>query len=443
MPLKSGKSDKILSENIAELVRSGYPQKQAVAIAYSKRRESKDAESAREYDLNGWPEIKDNPISKVGVFPYLGSQISPDLEPNTVYNVYRPEAELSDPETIESFKLIPWTNEHAMLGDEGMPAEKKGIHGVIGEDVYYEDGYLKGNIKVFSDELANLIAEGKKELSIGYRCLYDLKPGVYNGEHYDAIQRNIRGNHLALVEEGRSGKDVAVQDHFKFTFDAKELDMSKDKDLKMGKDEEKEEGKEKEMSLESLAKKVDALAEALGMLKEEHKKLMEKKEEEKSEDEECDPKDFVKKAEGIDEDKDEEAAKKEESKKASEEGDEDLKKDDEKAKKAEGMDAKITSLKQEINRLKTHGTKILLQEISRRDELARKLTPHIGTFDHADKTLEDVVRYGVKKLGLSCRAGHEESVLEGYLKGRRLSGVAVVQDSKPSSQIDAYLKGVK
>ena len=40
MPLKSGKSKKILSENIKELVNSGRPQKQAVAIAYSEKRKS-------------------------------------------------------------------------------------------------------------------------------------------------------------------------------------------------------------------------------------------------------------------------------------------------------------------------------------------------------------------------------------------------------------------
>lgn len=41
MPLKKGKGKKVRSENIAELVRSGYPQKQAVAIAYSEQRRRK------------------------------------------------------------------------------------------------------------------------------------------------------------------------------------------------------------------------------------------------------------------------------------------------------------------------------------------------------------------------------------------------------------------
>lgn len=132
MPLKSGKSQNTISENIAELVRAGHPQKQAEAIAYSNaRKTAKDNDmddenaSAREYDINGWAEIKGNPISKVGVFPYLGSQIDKSLIPDKIYQVYRPMEELNNPETINSFKLVPWTDEHEMLGKGMTPAEKK------------------------------------------------------------------------------------------------------------------------------------------------------------------------------------------------------------------------------------------------------------------------------------------------------------------------------
>jgi uncharacterized protein len=41
MPLKKGSSKKVLGENIAELRKSGYEDKQAVAIAYSERRKAK------------------------------------------------------------------------------------------------------------------------------------------------------------------------------------------------------------------------------------------------------------------------------------------------------------------------------------------------------------------------------------------------------------------
>src|SRR5579872_3852645 len=184
MPLAKGSSEKVISQNIEELINAGHSPDQAAAISYSNAGEGKDSESKREQDINGWLEIKNNPISKVGVFAYSGAQISEELEPDKIYNVYRPEEELSSEECINSFKLIPWIDEHVMLGndDENLtPAEKKGIEGVIGEEVYFKYPYLLGNIKVFSGNMRNNIDNEKKELSIGYRCEYDISAGTFNG----------------------------------------------------------------------------------------------------------------------------------------------------------------------------------------------------------------------------------------------------------------------
>jgi hypothetical protein len=86
----------------------------------------------------------------------------------------------------------------------------------------------------------------------------------------------------------------------------------------------------------------------------------------------------------------------------------------------------------------------VMREISRRDTLAQNLSRHIGVFDHKDKTAADVARYGVKKLGIYCKRGHEESAIEGFLKGARASSAVIAQDSRKScDQIDAYLKGSK
>src|ERR1019366_3956584 len=100
------------------------------ASAY--RKSGKDqAESSRVLDHNGWWEVKENPLSKVGVFMYSGKFISNSLDPAEMFAVYRPAEELSDPECIESFKLLPWTDNHPsrMLGDPSqgrMAPEEKG-----------------------------------------------------------------------------------------------------------------------------------------------------------------------------------------------------------------------------------------------------------------------------------------------------------------------------
>lgn len=439
MPLEKGNSQKVISRNIGELINAGYKKSQAAAIAYKEANEDNsildltiDKKSARIEDINNFIEIKGNPISKVGVFPYSGAQISPDLEADKIYQVYRPEEELSDPETIESFKLIPWTDEHEMLS--GKPVEgmtdpsRKGVHGVIGEDVYFEDGYLKGNLKVFSNKLAELIDSGKKELSIGYRCLYDIESGVYNGVRYDAIQRQIRGNHVALVEEGRSGHDVSVLDTFKFTFDTKGLKMA---DMENKPDDEvKDEGEE--MTLQELVKMVKELKEGhekiLSRLdggsadedEEEREEMSEKAAEEgdeagepwNEEEDEADPAMFVTKVK-LNEDESEEEEK-----------------------PADAKDSKnaMDSMKRSI-----------FQEMAVRDELVKRLQPHIGVFDHKEKTLSEVAAYAVKRLKVPCKAGHEHAAIEGFLRGARVSTPAIGQDSRSikSDCIDAYLSGGK
>ncbi len=189
--------------------------------------------TARVTDINGYYEIPRNPLSKVGVFPYTAKSCQApgwEADPGRIVMVYRPEETLADPETLSSFRLVPWVDEHAMLGDPAMdasltPVEKKGVHGTTGERIEYDpsDRTMYGNIKLWSSSLADAIEAGKKDLSMGFRCVYEFVSGVFEGQPYQAIQRKMRGNHQASVPFGRMGPEVAVLDHFSFALDASEL----------------------------------------------------------------------------------------------------------------------------------------------------------------------------------------------------------------------------
>lgn len=348
--------------------------------------------SARKEDINGYIEIEANPISKVGVFPYLGREIDQDgvmgLDPNKVYYIYRPEEELSDPECIDSFKLIPWIIEHEMLGKEDgltLP-EKKGIHGVTGEKVFFEDGYLKANLRAFTKKLDDVIENDKKELSMGYRCRYDMTPGFFNGTQYDGVQRELRGNHLAAVPEGRSGKDVSVLDaRFKTVFDSGKIMIEKeemaDNELAASGEFEKTED---EMSLESLAAKIAAIEKKLSAVL---------KREEKEEE--------VPVPSGEDRDEIETVPP---------QLDEDIIKGAEPKIEDENMEKKNEMAQDAM-------VKRISQELAQKDVLAKKLYPIIGVFDHAGKSLLDVAKYGLKKLGVPCDAGEELTSLRAFLSG--------------------------
>jgi hypothetical protein len=51
----------------------------------------------------------------------------------------------------------------------------------------------------------------RRELSCGYVCDLEDAPGTWNGQPYDVVQRNIRGNHVAIVDKGRAGPEVRVR----------------------------------------------------------------------------------------------------------------------------------------------------------------------------------------------------------------------------------------
>lgn len=420
----------------------------------------------RLYDINGWFEVPRNPISKVGVFPYLGRSIGAP-EPDRVYMVYRPEEELSDPETIASFRLTPFVDDHTMLGDDeddGLtPAEQKGVHGVLGERVAYDpsDRTLYSNLKVFSKALANRIKNGKREISCGYRCAYEPRNGVFEGQRYEYIQRSIRGNHLALVDRGRMGPDVRVLDHLKFTVDAKDM-------IPMAKDAATNTADALSAVADALTLAADALATAppaaapagAGVSPETLQKIVAAAqaiisacapaaaaepggEETKAGDAGDDTlqggagDDSVTGGDG----NDTVSGGADEDREAGDGGKDDMSKDTQPAGDAlDNLDAldvtnpdalkrvivaqgrTIASQAAEIAGLKNRpgfDANEFTKELAVRDTLAERIKAHVGAFDHSAMTLAEVAKYGCDKLNLKdIPEGSERVALDGFFAGR-------------------------
>lgn len=170
----------------------------------------------KKIDDSGYWVIKANPISRVGVFDYLGKQIDVDkslgLDPNRIYKVFRPGGELFHSSALESFEGIPFIDEHEMLGEGFTPVEKRPSHGTIMNVRPSMDlpDTLIADIKIYTRTMKKKIESGKKGLSLGYYCKYIPEMGVYKGQTYDFVQTNLRGNHIALVDRPRN--DVYVCD---------------------------------------------------------------------------------------------------------------------------------------------------------------------------------------------------------------------------------------
>ncbi|ENU3061687.1 DUF2213 domain-containing protein [Escherichia coli] len=389
-------------------------------------------QSQRIYDLNNWFEIPKNPISKVGVFPYMGATIGAP-EPDKIYMVCRPAEALADPECLQSFRLLPFINDHEMLGEGETPAEQYGVEGVIGESVVFEgdenQGTLYANLKVFSQRLAELIADGKKELSCGYRCVYEFRPGTWNGQPYDYVQLKIRGNHIALVDEGRMGPTVAVLDHFKFTIDSSELKhMAEPGENKEGQDGDGDGAGEGDMTLAQCAAAIKQIMPII----QQFQSAQGANPAAATPDEEAPP-------EG-----EKPAVPPEE-----QTGDEDVPPEEKAAQDAaiKKLRAEIRSTRSAMDGFKKDGMKMLMGQIARRDTLAEQLSHHIGAFDHREKTLDEVAKYGVKKLGINCADGMEEAVLLGYLHARPVNyggsddTTYSAADAADSDEITKYLGG--
>jgi hypothetical protein len=451
----------------------------------------------RAYDRNGWFTVAANPISKVGVFPYRGASIgAPD--PNKIYNVYRPAAELARQETIDSFKLLPFVDDHTMLGKAtatSMPAERKGVHGVTGDNVVFDasTGTLNANLKVWSDSLQKTIDRGKQDISMGYLAQYRAEQGVFDGQSYDYVQHNILGNHAALVQDGRMGKDVAVLDDVStVTFDTKDIEVmtinqawidamkarvivpANDKSIAtldaavtaaiatapitaedvaaLLKDMPAQPVPAMDNSeVSALQAKLTIAESKLAKRKAKIKSLFvaldKKNDDDEDEDEDEDDMEDVMDASGKPV-MDAATGKPMRQKKATPATSEGatMNKAAMDAAIAEAVAKATKPLNDQLISLKAGATKVVLDEISKRDQLAVSLKGFVGVFDHAAMTLDEVAKYGIKKLEIPCQDGAEISSISAWLHGRKPASAthhvaALDKKEGAKSSVDSFIGG--
>ena len=150
---------------------------------------------------------KNVPIARTGFQHYLSSEIYDDGN-NDVINVYRAPSEVFSIQTLSSFEGKPVTNGHP---DVDVTPQNYRIY-AKGHVQHVRAGKGDDADKIIADlyitdpALITEIRNGKREVSAGYYAEDS------EDEHGRVCQHNIRGNHVAVVDEGRAGHTVAIRD---------------------------------------------------------------------------------------------------------------------------------------------------------------------------------------------------------------------------------------
>ena len=149
------------------------------------------------------------PVARTGTQDYLPSELGLSGMGGRMIPVIRPESEVFSPACIASFEGMPVTDDHPSA-PEGVTAEnirrlQKGHAHNVRRGTGDESDLLLADLIVTDPALIEEILNGKREISCGYNYTLCEEDGRF-------IQREIRGNHVAVVDAGRAGPRVSIRD---------------------------------------------------------------------------------------------------------------------------------------------------------------------------------------------------------------------------------------
>lgn len=146
-------------------------------------------------------------VGRVGVQSYLNTD-------GSVRRELRHPDHLFAAKSLASLELLPVTNGHPNISD--MPLTTKNMQyfqvGKTGDTVVVDQarGEIVQRLAIDKAEALEAIEQGRREVSPGYERDLLMTPGVWEGQAYDAIQVNIRYDHIAIVDQARAGHEARL-----------------------------------------------------------------------------------------------------------------------------------------------------------------------------------------------------------------------------------------
>jgi len=181
------------------------------ALAFD--REPQPSDSTRTKDAFGRLHVSMAHISKACVNEYIGHEIpnwqALGLERDRRYKLLRDPDELS--RAASTFNNVPLLSTHR--GHSAASHQPDLVIGSTGTDAVFNFPFLDNSLVVWPQpDIEKIEDDLKRELSCSYAYRPDLSPGVFEGESYEIVMRDIVGNHVAVVSAGRAGSEVLIGD---------------------------------------------------------------------------------------------------------------------------------------------------------------------------------------------------------------------------------------
>lgn len=175
--------------------------------------------SKRVYDdMTGFLRVPGR-VARTGVQTYLRSELGLDGNPLEKVNVFRSPEEVFADGYLKSFKDADITNDHHMVDADSFKSVSVGHSTSEGYKDPEDDSFVICDLIIKDKDVIQKIESGKVELSTGYTAEYVPSKGVYNGIQYDFEQKNLKVNHVAIVDRARAGRQAKI-------FDSKGVAMS-------------------------------------------------------------------------------------------------------------------------------------------------------------------------------------------------------------------------
>lgn len=162
--------------------------------------------------------VADARVARTGIQLYLPSEFDSEviqeagLVGRNFVRVYRPEEEVFKKDSLSTYAHRPITIDHPSSGVTADNWKDLAV-GQTGDEVVRDGKFVRIPLVLMDAAAIREVEGGLRQLSMGYSCTIEFSDGVSpDGEKYDAIQRNLRMNHLAIVSMARGGSQLRIGD---------------------------------------------------------------------------------------------------------------------------------------------------------------------------------------------------------------------------------------